>query len=67
MRVRSTVLDGLQESFGGPGVLWGSRGGRAPPGKGWGIRDGPREVPEASWGALDNIIIFLFEMNLSIV
>ena len=48
-------IGGPQGSFGGPlgvlGVLWGSRGVRGRPGKGWG---GPREDPGGSWAGLEN-------------
>ena len=37
------------------GVLWGSRGVRRRPGKGWG---GPREVPGGPGGALEKVILF---------
>jgi hypothetical protein len=51
LRVQSTVLDGLQGSFGGPWeVLWGSKEVRGRPGKGWG---GSREVPGGSRGGLE--------------
>ena len=48
--MRSTVLGGLQTSFGGPGVLLGSSGVRGRPGKGWG---GLREVRGGSRGELE--------------
>ena len=63
--MRSTVLGGLQTSFGGLGGPVGVQRGQGRPGKGWG---GPREVPGWSWaGAWKRSFSFCSEVNLSIV
>ena len=62
--MRSTVFDGLQGSFGGPGGPVVVQRGQ---GASWKCLGGPREVPGGSWGALENVISFLLEVNLSMV
>ena len=63
--MQSTVLGGLQGSFGGPGGPVGVQRGQGASWEGWG---GPREVPEGFWGGLGNCHFPIFlEVNLSMV
>ena len=65
LRVQSTVLDGLQGSFGGPwGVLWGSGGSCGGPRRSGGVLGRAGGVPgrfrEGPGGGLKNVIFFFF-------
>ena len=72
LRVQSTVLDGLQGSFGGRWrVLWGSRGTCGGPGRSGGVLGRAGGVPgrfrEGPGGGLKNVIFSFVEVNLSMV
>ena len=65
LRVQSTVLDGLQGSFGGPwGVLWGSWGSCGGPRRSEGVLGRAGGVPgrfrEGPGGGLKNVIFSFF-------
>ena len=67
-RVQSTVLDGLQGSFGGPwGVLWGFGGPVGVQGGQGASWEGLGGVREGPGGGLKNLSFIVLEVNLSMV